>query len=89
MLGLGLQHKSVDKLAEELNLPQSQLLGLFNRTIRKSIQYLNSVAEEHVANTIVTKDPSVNGQIKVDPLGRQNLQEELESAAKVCIFFFI
>ncbi|XP_011136777.1 RNA cytidine acetyltransferase [Harpegnathos saltator] len=82
LLGLGLQHKTVDKLAEELNLPSSQLLGLFNRVIRKSTQYLNSVAEEHIASVIMTKESSVNGQIKMDPLGGQNLHEELESAAK-------
>jgi len=35
MLGLGLQHKTVDQLATELELPSSQLLGLFNRTMRR------------------------------------------------------
>jgi hypothetical protein len=30
MLGLGLQCKSVDNLALELELPASQLLGFFN-----------------------------------------------------------
>lgn len=38
MLGLGLQHKTVDELCTELELPSSQLLGLFNRTIRRSVE---------------------------------------------------
>ncbi|XP_014486431.1 PREDICTED: N-acetyltransferase 10-like [Dinoponera quadriceps] len=82
LLGLGLQHKTVDKLAEELNLPSSQLLGLFNRTVRKSTQYLHSIAEKHLENIMMTKKSSVNSQVKVDPSGAQNLHEELESAAK-------
>ncbi|XP_050457216.1 RNA cytidine acetyltransferase [Cataglyphis hispanica] len=81
LLGLGLQHKTVDKLAEELNLPSSQLLGLFNRIIRKSIQYFNSVAENYVESTMLTNE-SVNEEVKVNPLGGQSLHEELESAAK-------
>ncbi|KAL6425941.1 hypothetical protein ACFW04_008920 [Cataglyphis niger] len=81
LLGLGLQHKIVDKLAEELNLPSSQLLGLFNRIIRKSIQYFNSVAENYVESTMLTNE-SVNEEVKVNPLGGQSLHEELESAAK-------
>lgn len=77
-----MQNKTVDKLAEELNLLSSQLLGLFNRIIRKSIQYFNRVAEKYVESTMLTKE-SVNGEVKLNPLGGQSLHEELESAAKV------
>jgi N-acetyltransferase 10 len=86
LLGLGLQHKTVDKLAEELDLPSSQLLGLFNRIIRKSIQYFNSIAEKYIEDTILTKE-SINEEMKLIPLGGQSLQEELENAAKVCILY--
>ncbi|KAK0078837.1 hypothetical protein PV325_002045 [Microctonus aethiopoides] len=51
LLGLGFQHKTVDKIAEELSLSGSQLLGLFNRIIRKSVQYFNSITEEFNNNT--------------------------------------
>ncbi|KAL6258606.1 hypothetical protein P5V15_010560 [Pogonomyrmex californicus] len=81
LLGLGLQHKTVDKLAEELNLPSSQLLGLFNRIIRKSIQYFNMIAEKYIESTILTKESS-SEKVKLNPLGGQSLHEELESAAK-------
>ena len=37
-MGLGLQHKSVDEMEKELELPVGQLLGLFNRSIRKFVQ---------------------------------------------------
>lgn len=38
MLGIGLQHKSVEHLEKEIDLPSSQLMGLFNRLIRKFVQ---------------------------------------------------
>ena len=45
MLGIGLQHKKMEKLASELDLTRSQLLGLFNRIIRRFSQYLTTVLE--------------------------------------------
>ena len=44
LIGLGLQYKTVDDLAKELDLAASQLLGLFNRTIRKLTQLLRAVS---------------------------------------------
>ena len=35
LTGLGLQHKTVDSLTQELELPANQLLALFNRSMRK------------------------------------------------------
>ncbi|GLV37158.1 lethal (1) G0020 [Carabus blaptoides fortunei] len=48
LLGIGLQHKTVDTLSTELELPSSQLLGLFNRMIRKIVQYLNIILEQDI-----------------------------------------
>eukprot|EP00118_Oscarella_pearsei_P010213 m.61920 g.61920 ORF g.61920 m.61920 type:complete len:324 (+) comp35025_c0_seq17:2214-3185(+) len=38
LLGMGLQRKSVGTLEKELELPSSQILGLFNRVVRKIVQ---------------------------------------------------
>lgn len=38
LLGIGLQHKSVEQLEKEIELPSSQLMGLFNRLVRKFVQ---------------------------------------------------
>lgn len=38
LLGIGLQHKTVEQLEKEIELPSSQLMGLFNRLIRKFVQ---------------------------------------------------
>lgn len=37
-MGVGLQHKSVDQLEKEIELPAGQLMGLFNRIIRKVVK---------------------------------------------------
>ncbi|KAL2712670.1 RNA cytidine acetyltransferase [Vespula squamosa] len=81
LLGLGLQHKTVDKLSEELNLPSSQLLGLFNRIIRKSVQYLNSIAERFIETVIMDKKMT-NDNVQLNPLVGQSLHDELETAEK-------
>ncbi|XP_078046929.1 RNA cytidine acetyltransferase l(1)G0020 [Augochlora pura] len=81
LLGLGLQHKTVDKLAEELDLPASQLLGLFNRIIRKCIKYLNGVAENFIENTMMRKELNTDN-VELNPVNGQSLHDELETAAK-------
>jgi len=76
LLGLGLQHKNIETLEKELELPSSQLLGLFNRTIRKVVQCYNSVLESSFGSQ-VTKGKEVS----MEPLA-QGLHEDLEEAAK-------
>jgi N-acetyltransferase 10 len=52
LLGMGLQHKSVDTLSAELGIPVSQLLALFIRAIRKISAYYKRVSTEAVEKTI-------------------------------------
>lgn len=37
LAGIGLQYKTIEQLETELNFPQSQLLALFNKLIKKII----------------------------------------------------
>lgn len=55
LLGIGLQHKSVDQLEKEIELPSSQLMGLFNRLIRKFVQASPSGKSDSREN-VVFKD---------------------------------
>lgn len=81
MLGIGLQCKSVDTLSAELDLPPSQLLGLFNRLIRRSVQYFNAIMEQDIEKSLIPmKD------VTLTPVA-QSMQQELEEAAKVRIFY--
>ncbi|KAK7152251.1 hypothetical protein R3I94_008545 [Phoxinus phoxinus] len=76
LLGIGLQHKSVDELEKAIDLPASQLMGLFNRVIRKIVQFFNTLQETAVeAEMVATKD------ISMEPTA-QTLNEDLNDAAK-------
>nr|KAG5689469.1 hypothetical protein BaRGS_021016 [Batillaria attramentaria] len=55
LLALGLQHKTVDDIEKELELPASQVLALFNRIIRKLIQHLNEIIEADVESGMVER----------------------------------
>ncbi|XP_061182821.1 RNA cytidine acetyltransferase-like [Saccostrea echinata] len=76
LLGLGLQHKTVEDLEKELDLPSSQLLGLFNRIIRKVVNSLNEVKEEDVEKDMIERK-----EITLQPT-EQSMEEELTAAAE-------
>lgn len=78
LLGLGLQHKTVDDLAKELDLPSSQLLGLFNRLIRRCSQYLTGALEEDIERQLVPRNNAKD--VNMTPVA-QSVHDELEQAA--------
>jgi N-acetyltransferase 10 len=49
LLATGLQHRDVDSIAHELDLPSNQVLAFFNKTIRKITAYLKELIESHTA----------------------------------------
>ncbi|KAM4552961.1 RNA cytidine acetyltransferase [Fundulus diaphanus] len=76
LLGIGLQHKSVDQLQKEIELPSSQLMGLFNRLIRKFVQVFTSIQEKAIeAEMVTSKDVSMEPTVR-------SLNEDLTEAAK-------
>ncbi|XP_069037739.1 RNA cytidine acetyltransferase [Lepisosteus oculatus] len=76
LLGIGLQHKTVDQLEKEIELPSSQLMGLFNRLIRKMVQFFTRIEEKAVEEQMVaSKDITMEPTVKT-------LSEDLEEAAK-------
>ncbi|XP_030629872.1 RNA cytidine acetyltransferase [Chanos chanos] len=76
LLGIGLQHKTVEVLEKEIDLPSSQIMGLFNRLIRKVVQFFSSIQEKAVeAEMVTSKD------IIMEPTAR-SLNEDLAEAAK-------
>ncbi|XP_008115606.1 RNA cytidine acetyltransferase [Anolis carolinensis] len=76
LLGIGLQHKSVDQLEREIELPSGQLMGLFNRTIRKVVQLFNAIQEKAVEEQM-----AATKEIVMEPT-LKSLNEDLEEAAK-------
>lgn len=59
LLGLGLQHRTVDELSRELDLPTSQLLGLFNRTVRKCATFLGALLEKSLDAALPRPSPAL------------------------------
>ncbi|XP_010766400.1 RNA cytidine acetyltransferase [Notothenia coriiceps] len=76
LLGIGLQHKSVDQLEKEIELPSSQLMGLFNRLIRKFVQVFTSIQEKAIEAEMAT---SID--VSMEPTVR-SLNDDLNEAAK-------
>ena len=67
LLGTGLQKKSVEDLEKELNLPVSQILALFAKSVRKISNYLNTVVERNMRKEVEeTLDVSRTEQVGRD-----------------------
>uniref|UniRef100_A0A2K6DK79 RNA cytidine acetyltransferase n=1 Tax=Macaca nemestrina TaxID=9545 RepID=A0A2K6DK79_MACNE len=76
LLGIGLQHKSLDQLEKEIELPSGQLMGLFNRIIRKVVKLFNEVQEKAIEEQMVAvKDVVMEPTMKT-------LSDDLDEAAK-------
>ena len=86
LVGLGLQHKTVDGLSSELELPASQLLALFNRSIRKISSVLKSILEGGIAADLdlVEKTKVAKQRTSLPSLGEELSQgaEEVEKKQK-------
>ena len=60
LLAIGLQRKTLDNVAAELNLPASQLLALFIKTIRKICAHFRSIFEDAIAVDLPAQEaPSI------------------------------
>jgi N-acetyltransferase 10 len=56
LLAIGLQRKTLDDVATELNLPTSQLLALFIKTIRKFCAHFRSIVEEAITVSLPSQE---------------------------------
>lgn len=76
LLGIGLQRKSVDALEKELELPSSQILGLFARIMKKVTQYLNGIVERDMEQSLAPRKSVV-----MEPTAK-SLDKELDDAER-------
>lgn len=78
LLCLGLQHKTVDQIAKELELSSSQILGLFSKAVRHLTQCLKGIVENSLGTTaVVSQDTDLNEQIS-----KQELEDETSKRGK-------
>jgi len=77
LVGQGLQHKTVDDLTAELELPASQLLALFNRSIRKLSGVLRKIMEGGIEEELSSVEKGLGKKAESLP----SLSKELSEAA--------
>ncbi|KAJ1945292.1 N-acetyltransferase 10, partial [Linderina pennispora] len=89
LLGIGLQHKSVDAVEKELNLPSRQILALFTKILRKFSNFYRDLEtkaiedefdQEHGEEKRGAKR-SLTDDAAWDPT-KQTLAEELDEAGR-------
>lgn len=85
LLSIGIQGKSVNQAAADLSLEPTQLLGLFNRAIKKIESYLQSLEEKDIENEIQLEREQAVTQVKpasdMQPV-KLSLAYELDKGAK-------
>ena len=78
-----MEHKSIEELEKELNLPPNQLLALFNKIIKKIINLVEEINVKEL-NQMLFKHKEKNGSEshnKMVPLA-ESLEDELNEASK-------
>ena len=81
LLGIGLQHKSPDDLSKEMEVPTTQLLGLFVRSIRKFSKFFKELEESAITESLPTESTMDTAMLAVGG-DRVPLEQELVQAAK-------
>merc|ERR1712083_972871 len=67
LVGQGLQHKTVDDVTGELELPASQLLALFNRSIRKLSGVLRRIMEGGIEEKLSSVERGLGHKVESLP----------------------
>jgi N-acetyltransferase 10 len=84
LCGLGLQHKNIDDLSSELNLPTNQVLAMFNKAVKKISMAFNQVLVDEEGKKMLGKDALKKAEMRVqsmrDVVG-QTLDEDAQEAA--------
>ncbi|XP_040574778.1 RNA cytidine acetyltransferase [Lepeophtheirus salmonis] len=80
LVGMGLQNKTVDDLVTDLELVGTQIMGLFNKMIRKLMNALNETREKDLTRSLLSK--KTNGQLNVMKPVDESMDVELERAAQ-------
>ncbi len=78
-----MQHKSVEELEKELQLPPNQILAMFNKIIKKLLNLLEEINVNLIDKILFTHDKERKDKIleKLQPL-KQSLEDELNEASR-------
>lgn len=80
LLGMGLQHKTIERLAEEFNMPNGQVLAKFYDCIKKLTKYVGSVLEQTIESTMVSENALNTGEnlMALDRSINDDLSEDVQ-----------
>ncbi|CAJ0933087.1 unnamed protein product, partial [Mesorhabditis belari] len=86
LVGMGLQRKEGKVMAKELDMPLNQIMAVYNKTIHKLSQSLDSICEGAIKKAMDFKEQEQNEEVDaatnmMKPLA-QTLEEDLKLAAE-------
>ncbi|ODQ82327.1 hypothetical protein BABINDRAFT_158946 [Babjeviella inositovora NRRL Y-12698] len=79
LLAIGLQHKDMDQISKELNLPSNQSMAMFAKIVRKvSVHFRDVLAKAYDAAMPDEEEQQLNEELLIAPLAA--LEAELDEA---------
>ncbi|KAL1384648.1 hypothetical protein pipiens_012993 [Culex pipiens pipiens] len=84
LLGIGLQHKTMDALAEEFNMPSGQVLAKFYDCMKKLTKYVHSILESTIESTMANESELNTGAglVALDKSINEDLAEDVKKLQK-------
>ncbi|KAL9704994.1 hypothetical protein quinque_008512 [Culex quinquefasciatus] len=84
LLGIGLQHKTMDALAEEFNMPSGQVLAKFYDCMKKLTKYVHSILESTIESTMANESDLNTGAglVALDKSINEDLAEDVKKLQK-------
>ncbi|KAF7726220.1 killer toxin resistant protein [Apophysomyces ossiformis] len=76
LLGIGLQHKTVDDMEKELSLASNQVLALFVKIMRKFSQYFAKVESKAVEETMPELKNKSEAKEEEETSGKRDIDDE-------------
>merc|ERR1712032_451890 len=86
LVGMGLQHKTLDVIIKELDVPVNQSLAMFNKAVRKIFMVLHNIVEESAMKKVsIDKKSMLEAQLretKIIDVTNQTLDEDTSEGVK-------
>lgn len=80
LLCIGLQRKSVNKIAKELGLPANQIYALLNKTVRNLSKYFDSVCKQAIESQLTFNNNVMEEVVESFQPTYKSLEDDLREA---------
>lgn len=82
LIGVGLQHKTVDTVCEEFNMPSNQILAKFYDAMKKISKALRKIMEAEIESELFPENNSATTKFLSNAKPLESVDKELDTAAK-------